>query len=276
MVFIYALCDPDTEMVRYVGKAKCIPSRLKSHRNEKRSTRKCRWLTCLCRRGVNPLVRILEEVADDKWEAAERLWIFYFRDQGCDLVNHTDGGEGLRGASPETRAKLSVLLKRRMADPSFRAKVFTEARNQKISAALSGKPKSREHVAKLPQNQPGRSISEEHKRKLLASKSHRWTPEEIAIIREQNRGNSYGFGNRSRKGQKRSAEELLKASLSLRGKKKSADHRKRISEGQLRAWARRKAAIRNQGDMKHVSLREARIDEANAAGPANSWYEPGS
>src|SRR5437660_1595370 len=103
MPSIYALCEPDTKAVRYVGKADSVKARLKNHKNEKRTTRKCRWLASLHRRGLAPVVILLEEVADDSWQTAERRWIAYFRERGCDLCNHTDGGEGLCGASEETR-----------------------------------------------------------------------------------------------------------------------------------------------------------------------------
>ncbi len=245
MPFIYALCEPDGEIVRYVGKTKDMKKRMAGHRNEKRTTRKCRWLAKLSREGQKPVVRELEKVPDDVWEEGEQKWIAHFRALGCDLCNHTDGGEGRNGMSAEERAFLSELNKKRMADPVHRAKIFTLERAAKISAGLSGQPHTKEHIANLPQNRPGRKISEEHKRKLLASlvgNKHRkdkpHTPETKAKISAALKGNKHTLGR------KISAEERAARSVSQTGRQKSEEHKEKIRLAQLRAWARRKAEVR--------------------------------
>ena len=210
MAIIYALCDPITEDVRYVGKAICLSARLKSHKNEKRDTRKCRWLESLWKQGLSPIVKELETVTNEKWEEAEIRWIAFYRELGCDLCNHTTGGEGLSNASEETRRKLSVIQKGRLSDPVYRAKIYTPERSAKISKSLTGKPKTPEHVRKLPQNQP--------KVKPLP---------EVKI-------------RKSTKGRKISEGEKLSRSLSLKGKPKSESHKEKIRQGLLVAWARRK------------------------------------
>jgi predicted GIY-YIG superfamily endonuclease len=60
-VTIYALCDPDSLAVRYVGKANDMRARIRSHRHEAKSqkfrTRKANWLRSLG--GRDPVVMIL-------------------------------------------------------------------------------------------------------------------------------------------------------------------------------------------------------------------------
>lgn len=241
-VFIYALCEPDGETVRYVGKAKNPAARLKSHRNERSSRRKARWLRSLEAAGLAPALVVLEEVDESAWQEAERRWIAYHRGLGADLTNHTDGGEGLTGLDDEARGRLGQKMHELMSDPSHRAKVFTQERNRRVSAGLKGKKKSPEHVAKLPQNQKGRRLTEEHRRKISAGSSHhKPSPEQIEASRRRATGNKWGVGNRSRTGQTVPAPERLKKSLAEQGRPKPERHCERISEGQRRAWARRKA-----------------------------------
>jgi hypothetical protein len=244
--FIYALAEPNTGVVRYVGKAADPHVRVGQHLRDRSSLRKARWLRSL---DAPPQLLILEEIpAGADWQEAERRWIAHFRAEGADLTNHTDGGEGLCGASAETRAKLSASAKARMADPAFRAKVFTAERAARISAALSGRPKSPEHVAKLPQNQPGCHHTDEAKQRMrLASTGRQHSVATIELLREASRGNAYGVGNRSRTGQTPSVEELRKRSAATKGRPKGEAHRQRIAEGLTKAWAAgRRTAVQGE------------------------------
>jgi hypothetical protein len=241
MIIIYALCEPDTGEVRYVGKAKDLKKRIKWHKKEKGSTRKCRWLQSLASRGLEPLAVVLAEVSDGSWRDCERAWIAYYRQLGCDLCNHTDGGDGLNNPDQETRSKISAITKSRMSCPAIRAKIFTAERASKISASLTGVLKTKEHIANLPQNtKGGRSLSPEHKAKLAASNSHKWSREEIELIRVANIGNKYAVGNKNRTGQRQSESERAKKSAALSGRPKTDEHREKIRQGLLRAWAKRR------------------------------------
>lgn len=239
MPFIYALCEPDTMAVRYVGKANVVAARMKGHRSEKRSTRKCRWLASLRYRGLAPVIRVLEEVPANAWEMAERHWIARFRSEGCDLTNHTDGGDGVRGLDAEARARVGASMKVRMSDPAFRARIFTLERAAKISAALKGKEKSRDHIAKLPQNRPGRKLTTEHRAKISANRNgHRWTSEES---RRMNLGNNHGIGNQNTKGRQMPESEKIARSVAQLGRPKTSEHREKIRQAQIRSWAKRKS-----------------------------------
>ena len=105
-VTIYALCEPiekwKTGPVRYVGKTVRAPSyRAKAHvRVAKRAPRlPIHWWLKKHAEVGDPLhIRHLERIPPGHdWDARERYWIKTFRSQGAQLLNMTDGGEGLSG-----------------------------------------------------------------------------------------------------------------------------------------------------------------------------------
>ena len=102
--YIYALVDPDTDGVRYVGKADDPYKRLERHLAgyEPRATHKSNWIKSLLAQGKQPELMILEEVGVAAWEEAEKRWIAYFRKVGVSLTNITDGGEGGATVTQET------------------------------------------------------------------------------------------------------------------------------------------------------------------------------
>ena len=112
MPYIYALCDPDTQEVRYVGKTKSIQERYKAHLTSQSSanTHRKYWIRSLRKQGKKPLIKVLEEVDASIWKERERWWIAEMRQQGARLTNLTDGGEGTNGYkhTPETKAKISA------------------------------------------------------------------------------------------------------------------------------------------------------------------------
>lgn len=129
MWHIYALRDPESLAVRYVGKtSKSLAQRLASHRIEAfRKTptgnwvarfHRANWLRALYSEGKIPLAEILESGNDDAdWCTAEKKWIQHFRAIGADLINGTDGGEGALGAkrTVETKIKASQRAKAQWA-----------------------------------------------------------------------------------------------------------------------------------------------------------------
>jgi hypothetical protein len=109
--FIYALHDPITGAVRYVGKADNPKRRFNAHIwGEKYNFYRCRWIAKLKRQGLKPGLSILKEVSKDNWQFWEKTFIKLYRARGCKLVNLTDGGDGLTSYkhSAATRAKIGI------------------------------------------------------------------------------------------------------------------------------------------------------------------------
>lgn len=119
--FIYALADPDTQEVRYIGKADNPQKRLKRHiaQYEPKATHKSNWIRSLLDQGKTPALLVLEEAPRESWQECERKWITHYKGKGARLTNTTAGGEGgktLSAAtlSPEERARRSQSARERM------------------------------------------------------------------------------------------------------------------------------------------------------------------
>lgn len=93
MPSVYGICDPDTGVIRYVGKSVDPPMRFRQHiRNAFCSdsrTHLANWIRSLDRA---PELTILEYDPSDA-NSAERAWI----DRLDGLCNHTPGGDGTAG-----------------------------------------------------------------------------------------------------------------------------------------------------------------------------------
>jgi len=95
--YIYILIDPTTNYIRYVGKTNNPKQRFQNHKNKGRdkNTHKRNWINQLRANNTNPIMEIIDEVPIDSWKYWEKFWIGYYKLIGCNLVNYTNGGDGL-------------------------------------------------------------------------------------------------------------------------------------------------------------------------------------
>jgi hypothetical protein len=120
---VYALCDPRSGAVRYVGvTARPLWQRLKEHiyeaRNMRGGRRKCLWLAGLLDAGKRPYIILLARCSEREWESAEKLWVRRMRRNGTRyLLNEADGGLGQHGRhhSPLVRQKIGDGVRRAKA-----------------------------------------------------------------------------------------------------------------------------------------------------------------
>jgi len=97
MTFIYALADPITDEVRYVGKADRVNVRYLTHLREAKSGKdsyKCNWIRQVIKNGQLPKLIVLEEIDQEHWKKAEIYYIGEFKKLGHNLTNIAKGGEG--------------------------------------------------------------------------------------------------------------------------------------------------------------------------------------
>ena len=143
---LYILRDPWTNRIRYLGLS-CKPwKRLTEHLRLARiggETRLPRWIRKVLRNDGAPVLSVLEW-CPDKISAlvAERRWIRRLRSHDVQLVNMTDGGEGILNVTAESRRKISQSQKGRTAWCKGLTKETDDRvmrRAKAIGAALKGK-----------------------------------------------------------------------------------------------------------------------------------------
>lgn len=112
---IYALCDPTTEEVRYIGRSSSGLIRPRHHWTSllNKKTYCHSWCKSILKKGLEPKIKILEsfencEEINDVLNKAEIKWIKHYKERGARLTNHTDGGGGLLNLAEEVREKLRL------------------------------------------------------------------------------------------------------------------------------------------------------------------------
>jgi hypothetical protein len=94
-VQIYALSDPDTGVIRYIGKANCAQKRFYGHLREYRRSKTpvyC-WIKSLRERGAEPTLTIITTCSKGEWKAVEKEEIAKARAKDSRLLNVADGGD---------------------------------------------------------------------------------------------------------------------------------------------------------------------------------------
>jgi GIY-YIG catalytic domain len=106
---IYALSDPRTQRVRYIGATVNVKGRIRSHlfRNEE-ATRSAGWLRSLKAEGLLPEISIVQSGTGASAPAAERHWISHYRNLYSDLLNVSSGGYSLTERKPNPQHKVKA------------------------------------------------------------------------------------------------------------------------------------------------------------------------
>lgn len=88
LVFVYVLCDPRTNEVRYVGETVDIKSRMRNHWNNSVENRKMlEWIKELKGLKLLPIVKVISTVSRRECYNEEQRVIELYRNQGCLLFN---------------------------------------------------------------------------------------------------------------------------------------------------------------------------------------------
>lgn len=148
MVFIYALIDPFTCKIRYIGKTVRLKERLQNQCNEKTKTYRSNWIQSILSKGKKPIQVVLQELSDSEdWQEAERKWIRIARKYGWNLVNTTDGGDGVLNISGEGKLKMLATWKGRKHKPesliklsiASKGRVKPESAKKLVSEKMKGR-----------------------------------------------------------------------------------------------------------------------------------------
>lgn len=115
---IYALCEPGTLNVRYVGvTSQPIHVRLSSHLSKTKSSDRpgplWKWIDSVLSSGKKPDIILLDQCPSSVAKDAEAAWIVAFIDSGYDMLNvHNCFGKGEKGRAPAPREKQSSRVKK--------------------------------------------------------------------------------------------------------------------------------------------------------------------
>jgi hypothetical protein len=113
---IYALIEPITLEIKYIGKTKqLLNKRLSAHlcESNKSNTKKNTWLRSLKSKGLKPKIEELDCVSELEWEFWEQYWISQFKAWGFDLKNTDEGG---KGQSSEFMKKYNPMFEKKHRD----------------------------------------------------------------------------------------------------------------------------------------------------------------
>lgn len=152
---VYFHINPSNNLIFYVGIGSLKRAYLKNNRNKW-------WKNIVNKYGYDIYV-IHENLS---WKEAcekEKAYIKTFGRQDLDLgplVNLTDGGEGIKNLTLESKQKISVAAKNR---------VMSKEQKQKLSKAHKGKKQSSEHINKRSSQLKGRKYSEKHRENISKS-----------------------------------------------------------------------------------------------------------
>lgn len=208
-VYIYALKDPITGLIRYIGVTTRPKTRLKEHlqpSNVKKSNHRSCWIRSLVSKGQHPVIEFLAQAGANTWEQDEIDYISVFKSLGCDLINHTDGGGGLLNPPPAVREKISA------------AKIGKAPWNKgktcpQLSAAMSGEKNP--NFGRVPWN--------------------KGKPCPAVAVRIGNKNPAFGKipWNKGVTGTKRSPEAIAKTAAKNTGKKRTLETRAKQSAAAL-------------------------------------------
>jgi len=147
IVYIYALAEPETSNIRYIGKTVNLKDRLNRHFSETSNTYKNNWLKSL--NGVKPNIIILDICDESNWIEYEQYYISKYKLLGYNLTNHTIGGEGFSGTKLTEQHKLNI-------SNSGKGRILSDETKLKISIAKKGKTFSQEHINNLKESHKGK------------------------------------------------------------------------------------------------------------------------
>lgn len=204
ILLVYAVIDPSSGDVRYVGKSSSgmlrpkrhfLPGALKAPKYPFG-----RWLKKMIESGERPEIRVLEELGEETdrravnslLNDAEVRWIKTLREQGCNLLNLTNGGDGSVGQpsgmqgkrhSEETKERIRASRLGVPRSDETKAKIKNAFRGQKHSAAArakmseaatghtrwAGRKHSTESIEKMRASHSGKKHSAETRAKMRIS-----------------------------------------------------------------------------------------------------------
>lgn len=223
ITFIYALIDPRTDEIRYIGKTVSPKRRLREHKNQRSGAYCSAWVASLVEAGYSPAMRILEAIPNSDGAEAERWWIAEGNNLDWRLTNLTDGGDGAPGMSDERKQYLSQL---------FTGRTISDEQRAQISAALQGHAVSDETRQKIAASKRGQSHPNPHSEETRLKMSTAHTGKKRIPHSEATKAKMRA-ARLGKPGHAQSEETRAKLSEANAGKTLSDEHKAKISAAHI-------------------------------------------
>lgn len=258
--FIYALRDPRTNQIRYVGKSNNPTVRCKNHMHEGgfHNKAKRQWAEELRKQNLRPSIEILEECTSQNWKNRETYWIKTLRLEGHALLNIAKGGNGCGWGirthkhSESTKAKIREANRVQFLDPGKRkrhsqgvkqwyAQLSPEKKARCASSITTAAPFAHKAIkAKWA------SMSEEEKKEMVA-RQHAWYKKLTDAEKSE--------FQRS----KMTVETLRKIGDAKRGTKQTEESKRQCSESMKNFWALKSKEERREIALSNWEKRRERL-----------------
>lgn len=233
---IYAIKDPRSSLVRYVGAtSRELSKRLSGHIDEAkrgRKSHKASWIRELLSEDLLPNIEIICTASPENWRELEKFWIDYHIEIGSPLTNLMQGGLGVLSHSEETKQKLSEIARKQWTDGIHRPRPVSDETKAKISKTLTGKRHSAETIAKLKEiakTKPPQS-KESRKKAADALRGRKYSPEHCAAISRGRKGIKHTEEAKAKiKATTNTTEFKEKAGSYRRGTKLTQEHKDKIA-----------------------------------------------
>lgn len=120
-VVIYALVDPRTGEIRYIGKTeKRLANRLEEHTAWPVNSGMRQWLAELHLVGLKPQIEPITCCGEQWWQGKEAFWIRWARIHGAHLLNRDPGGEcRKKSGSLNTTGKVKNFIAKKLGKKPF-------------------------------------------------------------------------------------------------------------------------------------------------------------
>jgi hypothetical protein len=250
-VTIYALVDPRSDQIFYVGKTENeLQVRLRGHICDALAGRSssASVIQEIVSAGLRPSIRVIEVVSFGEWAVAERKWIAHFRSFGL-LCNRAKGGEGPSGVLRTKETVLKIIESRRRSGRGAEGAKRAAEKNR-------GRKQSEDERAHRSRIMKGRRPSDA----AIAATGARYRGKKLSRNAAHNAGNAW-------RGKTQSAEHGEKKRWSMRRHqaKQSSDQVSRWRDPQYRA-----AVIASMSGTKRTPEHRNNIGKAST----RSWMNP--
>lgn len=214
---IYSLIDPVTDEIRYIGQTcRTLNRRLNNHLWCDHNKYKTEWLNSLRKKGMRPIIKLIEKCNKDERFEREKYWINFYG-KLYNLLNFTEDGS----VGYKKEHNMEIMLSK------IKGSKITDEHKKAISEANKGRQMSEKTRQKIRLANIGRKASAETRLKL--SISH------LGQIRSKE---ATERARLKQIGQKRTDETKKNISDSLKGRSISKEHRRNTRESIIRLQGR--------------------------------------